>query len=183
VPVPLLVFLDGLMLLAELGSAFLLIGLVLLLFSGAVALLAGRRGDATIARLGRRAFYAAAAAVGAASATLLAALLGHDFAIAFVTEHTDRALSPALTAAAFYGGQEGSLLYWALLLTLAGSAALGAAASTNVRLAAFANVFLAGIAGFFLLVLVFVASPFSLLSHAPAGTASASTRSCATAAC
>src|SRR5207237_7383314 len=70
--------------------------------------------------------------------------------------------------AAFYGGQEGSLLYWALLLALAGSASLAAAAGVSPRLAAFANAFLAGIATFFLLVLVFVASPFSVLPVAPA---------------
>src|SRR5439155_9292732 len=136
--------------------------------SGLIAVQGGRRDDAALARAARRAFYAAAAAVGAASVVLLAALLGHDFSIAFVTEHTDRSLSPALTAAAFYGGQEGSLLYWALLLTLAGSVSLGAAAGAGVRLAALANAVLAGIAGFFLAVLAFVASPFALLAVTPA---------------
>src|SRR5205823_4354654 len=139
---------------------------VLAIFSGLTALHGGRRGDAGLARLARRAFYAAAA-VSAAALALLAALLGHDFSIAFVAEHTERGLSPALTAAAFYGGQEGSLLYWALLLTLAGSASLAAAARTSAALAAYANAFLAGIAGFFLAVLAFVASPFALLPVAP----------------
>src|SRR2546421_3729626 len=156
------------MLLAELGSVFLLSALALAIFSALTALQGGRRADAALARLARRAFYAAAAVVGAASLALLAALLGHDFSIAFVTEHTDRSLSPALTAAAFYGGQEGSLLYWALLLTLAGSASLAAAARASVQLAAYANAFLAGIAAFFLAVLSFVASPFALLPVAPA---------------
>src|SRR5205814_3630816 len=59
-------------------------------------------------------------------------------------------------------------LYWALLLTAAGSASLAAAARTSVTLAAFAGAVLAGIATFFLLVLVFVASPFAVLTVTPA---------------
>ena len=156
------------MLLADLGSAFLLASLVLVVLSGAAGLLAGRSGDPALASTGRRAFYAAALGLAGASATLLAALLGRDFTVAYVFEHSDRALSLPLTAAAFYGGQEGSLLYWALLLTLVGSVAIGAGAASSVRLTAYANAVLAGIAAFFLVVMVFVASPFALLPTAPA---------------
>src|SRR5215471_146093 len=155
------------MFLAGLGSVFLLISLGFSIVSFVTGLIAGRRGDRRLARLARRAFYAAAGGLVGASATLVAALLAHDFSIAYVWEHTDRGLSTPLTVAAFYGGQEGSLLYWALLLTLGGSAAVAAAATTNFRLAAFANAVLAGVATFFLVVLAFVASPFDLLPVTP----------------
>jgi len=155
------------MFLAELGSVFLLISLGLSIVSFVTGLIAGRRGDPRLGRLARRAFYAAAGGLVGASATLVAALLAHDFSIAYVWEHTDRGLSTPLTVAAFYGGQEGSLLYWALLLSLGGSAAVAAAATTNFRLAAFANAVLAGVATFFLVVLAFVASPFDLLPVTP----------------
>jgi len=156
------------MLLAELGSVFLLVSLALAIVSLVTGLVAGRRGDARLGRLARRAFYGVAAGLMGASATLVTALLAHDFSIAYVWQHTDRGLSAPLTVAAFYGGQEGSLLYWALLLTLGGSAALAAAARANFRLAAFANAVLAGIATFFVLVLAFVGSPFDLLPITPA---------------
>ena len=117
------------MLLADLGSAFLLASLVLIAFSAAVGLVAGRADDAALARVSRRAFYAATLGIAGASVTLLAALLTHDFTIAYVTEHTDRGLPAPLLAASFYGGQEGSLLYWALLLTVAGSVSLAAVAA------------------------------------------------------
>ncbi|HLH67612.1 MAG TPA: cytochrome c-type biogenesis CcmF C-terminal domain-containing protein [Candidatus Dormibacteraeota bacterium] len=155
-----------LMLLAELGSGFLLAALVLIAGSGVAAWRAGRREDRSWAEVGRRAFVAGFLCVVGASATLLAALVGRDFTIAFVTEHTDRSLSLPLTVAAFYGGQEGSLLYWLLLLCACGSVAL-ASARHQVRLAAYANVFLAGVALFFLIVLVAVASPFALLPVTP----------------
>ncbi|HSR23774.1 MAG TPA: cytochrome c-type biogenesis CcmF C-terminal domain-containing protein [Candidatus Eisenbacteria bacterium] len=156
------------MLVAELGSAFLLASLVLVTLSAAAALVAGRRGHAALAGVARRAFYAAALGLAGASASLLVALLGRDFAIAYVFEHTDRSLPPSLSAAAFYGGQEGSLLYWALLLTLTGSVAIAAGARTSVQMTAYANAVLAGIVAFFLVVMVFVASPFALLPTVPA---------------
>src|SRR5215467_13262513 len=156
------------MLLAELGSAFLLASLALVVLSGVAGLAAGRSGDLRLAAVARRAFYAGAAGLAGASATLLAALLTRDFAIAYVFEHSDRGLSAPLTAAAFYGGQEGSLLYWALLLAAVGSVSLAAGAAASVRLTAYANAVLAGIVAFFLVVMVFVASPFALLPVTPA---------------
>src|SRR5256884_2246036 len=152
------------MLLAALGSAFLLAALVLAVLSAVTGLAAGRGGDEQLARVARRALYATTAGVAGAAAVLLVALFSHDFSIAYVTEHTDRGRPPPLLAAAVYGGQEGSLLYWALLLTATGSVALAAAPRSDPRLAALAGAVLAAIATFFLIVLVFVASPFAVLT-------------------
>ena len=155
------------MVLAGLGSAFLLASLALVVLSAGVGLVAARGDDHRLAAVGRRAFYAGAAGLVGASAVLLAALLTRDFTVAYVFEHSDRSLSIPLTAAAFYGGQEGSLLYWALLLSAMGSVSLAAGAAASVRLTAYANAVLAGIVAFFLVVMVFVASPFALLPVTP----------------
>ncbi|HYW24128.1 MAG TPA: cytochrome c-type biogenesis CcmF C-terminal domain-containing protein [Terriglobales bacterium] len=156
------------MLLAELGGAFLLASLALVALSAVAGVAAGLGDDVRLAAVGRRAFYAGGVGLAAASATLLVALLSRDFTIAYVFEHSDRSLSAPLTAAAFYGGQEGSLLYWALLLAAIGSVSLAAGAAASVRLTAYANAVLAGIVAFFLVVMVFVASPFALLPVTPA---------------
>src|SRR5205085_7614776 len=128
---------------------------------------AGVRRDAGLARVGRRGLYAAAAAVVLASGALESALLGHQFELAYVTEHTDRSLSWPLLASSFYGGKEGSLLYWTLVLTVLGSVAVAAAGRSGVRLRAYATAILAALAGFFLALLVFLASPFDLLEITP----------------
>src|SRR2546430_14701597 len=62
----------------------------------------------------------------------------HDFSLAYVAEHTDLSTPIALVAAAFYGGQEGSLLYWTVILGLLGSASLVASARLGGRVAAYA---------------------------------------------
>src|SRR5439155_1289249 len=69
--------------------------------------------------------------------------------------------------AAFYGGQEGSLLYWTVILGVLGSASLLASASLGGRVAAYAAGILASILTFFLFVLAVVASPFDVLSVTP----------------
>jgi cytochrome c-type biogenesis protein CcmF len=156
------------MLLADLGSGLLLAALALAVFSTAVALYSGWREDLLLAQVARRAYYAMGAAILGASLVLLAALLSHDFAIAYVTEHTDRSLPGPLLAAAFYGGQEGSLLYWALLLSAIGGAGLATAPALGARVSAYTNSLLAGITCFFLVLLVFVSPPFDTLLITPA---------------
>ncbi len=155
------------MILGYLGAGALLAGLVMGGFSALLSFWSGWRENETLVRVGRRAFYAAAAMTVLAGVILEAALLTHDFSLAYVAEHTDLSTPIALVAAGFYGGQEGSLLYWTLVLALLGSASLVASARLGARLAAYAAGVLAAILAFFLFVLAVVASPFDLLSITP----------------
>jgi len=153
--------------LGYLGAGALLAGLVMGGFSALLSFWAGHQESAVMVQVGRRAFYAAAAMTVIAGILLETALVTHDFALAYVTEHTDLSTPMALVVAGFYGGQEGSLLYWAVILGVLGSASLVASAALGVRLAAYAAGLLATILSFFLLVLALVASPFDLLSITP----------------
>jgi cytochrome c-type biogenesis protein CcmF len=153
--------------LGYLGAGALLAGLVLAGFSALLSFFAGWRQVDVFIQVGRRAFYAATAMTAIAAVLLEVALLTHDFSLSYVVEHTDLATPVALVAAAFYGGQEGSLLYWTLILGALGTASLVAAASLGGRVAAYATGILASILTFFLFVLAVVASPFDLLSVTP----------------
>jgi len=136
-------------------------------FSAVLSFWAGFQENAVMVQVGRRAFYAAAAMTAVASAVLMWALLSHDFSLVYVTEHTDLSTPTALVAAGFYGGQEGSLLYWALVLGVLGSVSLVASASLGLKVAGYAAGLMALILSFFLVVLALVASPFNLLSITP----------------
>ncbi|HUY74913.1 MAG TPA: cytochrome c-type biogenesis CcmF C-terminal domain-containing protein [Candidatus Dormibacteraeota bacterium] len=155
------------MIIGYLGGGALLAGLVMGGFSAVLSFWSGWRENMVMVQVGRRAFYAATAMVALAGVLLEVGLLTHDFSLAYVTEHTDLSTPTALVASGFYGGQEGSLLYWALILGLLGSASLVASAALGERLAAYAAGVLASILSFFLIVLVLVASPFDLLSITP----------------
>jgi cytochrome c-type biogenesis protein CcmF len=153
--------------LAYLGSGALLAGLVMGGFSALLSFWAGWRENAVMVQVGRRAFYASAAMILVAAVLLEVGLLTHDFSLAYVTEHSDLSTATAFVAAAFYGGQEGSLLYWALVLGLLGSVSLVASSGLGLRLAAYAAGVMAAILSFLLVVLVLVASPFDLLATTP----------------
>src|SRR5438105_381457 len=155
------------MILGYLGAGALLAALVMGGFSALLSFWSGIRQSATFIQVGRRAFYAAAAMTFLSAVVLEVALLTHDFSLAYVVEHTDLSTPTALVAAAFYGGQEGSLLYWTVILSVLGSASLLASASLGGRVAAYAAGILASILTFFLFVLAVVASPFDVLSVTP----------------
>ncbi|MDQ6919504.1 MAG: cytochrome c biogenesis protein CcsA, partial [Candidatus Dormibacteraeota bacterium] len=154
------------MLLADIGAGALLAALALTAFATFLGFLSGARQLPLQALVARRALWAAAGAVLIASVALEAAFLSHDFVIAYVAEHSDLATPAPLLAAAFYGGQEGSLLYWTLVLAVIGGLSLVGTGSG--RLPAYATGVLGAILAFFLLVLNFVAGPFQLLDFIPA---------------
>ncbi len=153
--------------LADLGAAFQLAGLVLAVLSAALGLSTLRGGPAARAAASRRALYAAAVMVAGASGCLLAALVGNDFSLAYVYENSSRSLPLGLKLADFWGGESGSLLYWALAIFVIGSGCVRVESRRHPELATVAAALIAAIAGFYLFTLVFVSSPFAVLSVSP----------------
>jgi cytochrome c-type biogenesis protein CcmF len=143
---------------AALGFA----GLAVALFAvGAVK----ERRDLTMA--GRRAVYATAAFTGLATLSLVTALFAHDFSLAYVASYSSRSLSGRYTITALWGGMEGSLLFWTLLLTCFSTIALTTAPARTAQLVAWAGAVLASISVFFLLLLAFPANPFVRVAEVP----------------
>ena len=113
----------------ELGRAALVatLGLVLYaLVAGSVAAWTRRR---RLAASAQNALIGAFATTVVASVVLLAALVRNDFSFVYVAQHTSRELPTGYTISAFWGGQEGSLLLWLLILTGYAAAAPKAASS------------------------------------------------------
>jgi cytochrome c-type biogenesis protein CcmF len=103
-----------------------------------------------------------------ASGALLLAFLTNDFSIRYVVEHSSREMPLSLVAAAFYGGQAGSLLYWGWSLSL--FSAIGAIQQrrTDPNLMAYVHMTLMAVMAYFGLILGFVASPFEKMAVVPA---------------
>ncbi|HVT88464.1 MAG TPA: heme lyase CcmF/NrfE family subunit [Tepidisphaeraceae bacterium] len=95
---------------------------------------------------------------------LLAALAGSDFTLDYVAHYTERALPIGYKLAAFWAGQEGSLLLWAWLLAAMSTIAVFTmpmprfAESSAEPAAAIAT--LAAVCGFFAALMLFAANPF-----------------------
>src|SRR3954466_6803870 len=155
------------------GSFALIIALVLAVYSfvaGTLGLFLLRRGDPQRAwtaiklnETARRAGIAVFFAVTAAAIALLQAAITNDFSVAYILHHSNRALPLPYKVAALWSGQEGSLLFWAWLLSSYGLV-LRLRHKVDVRLVAHASVILAAIQVFFLLLLNFAALPFALMT-------------------
>jgi len=156
---------------AAFGSFCLLIALALAaynLLAGALALRLLATGQPVwfsperLADTARRAGIAGFVAVTGAAFALVWSVFANDFSIAYILEHSNRALPIPYKFAALWSGQEGSLLLWAWLLGTYGFV-LRLRHKTDVKLYAYAGTILAGVQLFFLAVLNFAAPPFSLI--------------------
>src|SRR2546429_7637905 len=101
---------------ADLGRAALVTSLLLLVYALVAGSLAAWRGRRRLAESAQTALLGSFAPTAAAAAVLLAALARHDFSFQYVAQHTSRELPLGYTLTAFWGGQEGSLLLWLLVL-------------------------------------------------------------------
>jgi cytochrome c-type biogenesis protein CcmF len=145
----------------ELGRAALLVTLGLCLYAlvagSAAAALRRRR----LADSARNALIASFGTTLVAALVLAAALLRHDFSFVYVADVTSRSLPDGYTLSAFWGGQEGSLLLWLLILTGYSAVAVWLNRRRAPDLVAWVVPVLAAVGVFFSLLVVAVASPFA----------------------
>ncbi|HEX4518986.1 MAG TPA: cytochrome c-type biogenesis CcmF C-terminal domain-containing protein [Gaiellaceae bacterium] len=147
---------------ADLGRAALVVSFGLSLYAlvaGVTAAISRHR------RLADSARYALITAFGStlvASFVLARALLDHDFRYRYVYQHTSRDLKPIYCLTAFWGGEEGSLLLWLLVLTGYGALAVTLNRKLLRDIVVWVVPVLGGLATFFSFILVAVASPFAL---------------------
>jgi len=146
----------------ELGRAALVATLGLVLYAvvaGAIAAWTRRR---RLAASAQNALVGAFATTLVASGVLLAALVRNDFSFVYVAQHTSRELPTGYTISAFWGGQEGSLLLWLLILTGYAAAAVLLNRRSARDLIAWVVPVLGAVAVFFAFLVVVVATPFAL---------------------
>jgi len=147
---------------STIGSFALLLALGLSSYSFVAGVLALFGHDAGSMRLGetaRRAGIAAFGAVLLAAVVLVLSAFRDDFSIAYIFHHSNRDLPAAYKFAVLWSGQEGSLLFWSLLLGGYGLV-LRLRYKTDQRLFAHASVVIAAVQVFFLMILNFAAHPF-----------------------
>src|SRR5712692_4986526 len=153
---------------SQIGSFALLLALALSAYSFLAGLLALARPGPGSERLGetaRRAGIATFAVVSLAALVLVIAAFQDDFSIAYIFHHSNRDLPAPYKFAVLWSGQEGSLLFWSLLLATYGLV-LRLRHKTDGRLFAHASVIIAAVQVFFLLLLNFAAHPFAIMQGA-----------------
>src|SRR5881398_1720503 len=145
----------------DLGRAALVTSLLLLVYALVAGSFAAWKGRRRLAESAQNALIGAFGATAVAAAVLWTALARHDFSFTYVAGHTSRELPLGYTLSAFWGGQEGSLLLWLLVLTGYGAAAVHLNRHASRDVIAWVVPVIGGVATFFSLLLVAVASPFT----------------------
>ena len=149
----------------QLGSFAVLFALALSVYALVAGGLALLRPDTVGERLGetaRRAGIATFFAVVLAALCLVTAAFQNDFSLAYIFHHSNRDLPAPYKFAALWSGQEGSLLFWSLLLATYGLV-LRLRHNVDRRLFAYASVIIAAVQVFFLLLVNFAANPFAMM--------------------
>ena len=113
---------------------------------------------------GERAVYAVWALITTASAILVYALMTGDFRYAYVAEHTNRAMPTLYKFAAWWGGQEGSLLFWSWLLSTYAAVVVFTNRRRHRDMMPWVVGVLTTVQTFFLILNNFIASPFQMLA-------------------
>jgi cytochrome c-type biogenesis protein CcmF len=150
---------------SALGSYALLLALGLAGYSflaGLLALAARPPGWESVNETARRAGIASFVTVLIAAVVLVTSAFRNDFSIAYIFHHSNRDLPLPYKFATLWSGQEGSLLFWSLLLSGYGLV-LRLRHKTDEGLFAHASVVIAAVQVFFLLLLNFAARPFAVM--------------------
>jgi cytochrome c-type biogenesis protein CcmF len=153
---------------ASFGSAALALAFLTLVFA-VVAALIGRKGDERWVLVSRRAVYGACALLTLCVILIELAFARDDFSFKIVSEHSSIETPTFYKMAAMWSSQEGSLLLWAWVLSIASSLALYATRNKLREIVPYATAVMAGVAGFFTGLMLFAGgvNPFAKLSPVP----------------
>jgi len=115
-----------------------------------------------------RSIYAITGCLIVASLALWKGLISHDFNLEYVAAYTSRNLPGAYIFTAFWAGQKGSLLFWAVVLSLFASVAQLLTPRRYAYLMPYVAGVTAAVITFFVTVMIFAADPFERLAFTPA---------------
>jgi cytochrome c-type biogenesis protein CcmF len=145
---------------AAFGTLTLLIALVVATYAGTASLIGARRGNRRLVMSGRAGAYALAGVLGLSSVALVYSFVTHDYSIKYVHRYSDAASPLFYQITAYWGGLDGSILWWVFLLSVFSAIAIYSNRNRHRELLPYVVTVLMAIADFFLYVIVFHKNPF-----------------------
>src|SRR3954452_17590358 len=115
-----------------------------------------------------RSVYGICGCLLVASVSLWKGLISHDFNMEYVCAYTSSNLPSAYIFSAFWAGQKGSLLFWAVVLSLFASVAQLLTPRRFRDLMPYVAGVTSAVVAFFVSVMLFAANPFERLGFTPA---------------
>src|SRR6184192_2196478 len=152
-----------------LGTFLLLATFVVCSYSAVVSVVGARRGSRRLIESGVGAFYLVAALMTVASAVIINAFLTEDYSIKYVQHYSDSVQPLFYRITSYWGGLDGSIMFWVFLLSVFGSIAVYVNRERHRELIPYVVAIISTVEMFFLFLMVVHKNPFTtLLTEAPA---------------
>ncbi len=153
---------------ASLGSFLLMATLVVSAYAIAASVAGARRGSRGLVESGVGAFYLTAALMTAASAIIVHGFVTNDYSIKYVQHYSDLAQPLFYKITSYWGGLDGSIMFWVFLLAVFGSLAVYVNRDRHRELIPYVVAIISAVQLFFLFMMVVHKNPFeTYLVQAP----------------
>jgi cytochrome c-type biogenesis protein CcmF len=149
------------------GELSLWVALLMAAWSATVSFAGGSFRRKDLIDSGVRGLYATFVMVLLASIGLWTALLSRDYSLEYVASHINTAMPNVYIFTAFWSGQAGSMLFWALILSMYSTIAIASSRRRAPELTPWATGTLSAILLFFIATTCFKANPFARLGFIP----------------
>ncbi len=154
---------------ASLGTFLLLATFVVCSYAAVASVVGARRGSRALIESGTGAFYLIAALMTVASAVMINAFLSDDFSIRYVAHYSDRVQPLFYKITSYWGGLDGSIMFWVFLLSIFGSLAVYTNREQHRELIPYVVAVISSVQMFFLFLMVLHKNPFAtFLTPTPA---------------
>ena len=154
---------------ASLGSYLLLAAFVVCAYAATASFVGGRQRSARLIESGIGAFYLLTALMTMASAVMVHAFVTENYSIKYVDRYSDSAQPLFYKLTSYWGGLDGSIMFWVFLLAVFGSIAVATNRERQRELIPYVVTVISCVQMFFLLVMVLNKDPFTTyLTQVPA---------------
>src|SRR3954454_4715601 len=154
---------------ASLGSFTLLAGFVVAAYAAAISVLGARRGSRRLIESGIGALYLTTALMTVASGVIIYSFLVQDYTIKYVQHYSDSVQPLFYKITSYWGGLDGSILFWVFLLSVFGAIAVRVNRERHRELIPYVVAVIAVVEMFFLFLMIIHRNPFdTYLTEAPA---------------
>src|SRR5687767_9998406 len=143
-----------------LGYYLLLAAFVVAAYAASMSVAGARRRSRPLVESGIGAFYLITAIMLAASSVIVHAFVTGDYSIKYVQRYSDSTLPLFYKLASYWGGLDGSIMFWVTLLSIFGSAAVWVNRERHRELIPYVVAVLSVVQSFFLLLMILHNNPF-----------------------
>src|SRR5437762_11062327 len=145
---------------SSLGSFLLLATFVVCSYAAVVSVVGARRRSLRLTESGVGAFYLVSALMTCASAVMINAFLTNDFSIRYVAHYSDSVQPLFYKITSYWGGLDGSIMFWVFLLSVFGSCAVWVNRERHRELIPYVVATISTVQMFFLYLMVVHKNPF-----------------------